>query len=165
MYGRGLVAEVLPTPTFALPRKDFQVWAADRTRFRMEDFHREQRRRFGILMDGDKPVGNRWNYDEDDREPPPKKQASLDVPPPYKPREDHIDEGVRRDLDAMNLDTVGVISTGTSGRIMLTSTNFRRPSGCPTGGRSSTPTQSPPSAFAVRSKGSAIGAGPVTSNA
>ncbi|VEG55666.1 deoxyribodipyrimidine photolyase-related protein [Mycolicibacterium aurum] len=103
----GLVADVLPTPTFALPRKDFAEWAGERTRFRMEDFYRDQRRRFGVLMDGSDPVGNRWNYDEDNREPPPKKQSTLEVPAPYKPREDDIDEQVRRDLDQMNLDTVG----------------------------------------------------------
>ena len=74
---QGLVADVLPTPTFALPRKDFQEWAGDRTRFRMEDFYRDQRRRFDVLMDGSEPVGNRWNYDEDNREPPPKKQKTL----------------------------------------------------------------------------------------
>ena len=52
-------------------------------------------------MDGDKPVGGRWNYDEDNREPPPKNQAALHVPKPYQPREDDIDERVRRDLDRM----------------------------------------------------------------
>ena len=103
----GLVADVLPTPTFALSRKDFGDWAGERTRFRMEDFYRDQRRRFDVLMEGKDPVGNRWNYDEDNREPPPKKQTSLDVPAPYRPREDDIDERVRADLDAMNLDTVG----------------------------------------------------------
>ena len=103
----GLVADVLPTPTFALSRKDFGDWAGERTRFRMEDFYRDQRRRFDVLMEGMDPVGNRWNYDEDNREPPPKKQTSLDVPAPYRPREDDIDERVRADLDAMNLDTVG----------------------------------------------------------
>lgn len=104
---RGLVADILPTPTFALPRADFAQWAGDRTRFRMEDFYRDQRRRFGVLMDGAEPVGNRWNFDEDNREAPPKKQRTLDVPAPYQPREDDIDAQVRHDLDAMNLDTVG----------------------------------------------------------
>lgn len=107
LHKAGLIADILPTPTFALPRKDFHDWAGARTRFRMEDFYRDQRRRFGVLMDGADPVGNRWNYDEDNREPPPKKQATLDVPAPYQPREDDIDEQVRRDLDSMNLDTVG----------------------------------------------------------
>ena len=105
---RGLVTEVLPTPTFALPRKDFQTWAGERTRFRMEDFYRDQRRRFDVLMEGKDPVGHRWNYDEDNREPPPKKQRTLDIPAPYQPREDDIDAQVRRDLDALDLDTVGI---------------------------------------------------------
>ena len=51
-----------------------------------------QRRRFDVLMDGDKPVGNRWNYDEENRESPPKRQATLEVPKPYQPREDDVDE-------------------------------------------------------------------------
>ena len=59
-------------------------------------------------MEGKDPVGNRWNYDEENRGSPPKKQKTLGVPQPYQPREDEIDEQVRADLDAMNLDTVGV---------------------------------------------------------
>ena len=104
----GLVADVLPAATFALSRDDFRQWAGDRTRFRMEDFYRQQRRRYGVLMDGQEPVGGRWNFDTDNREPPPKGRARLDVPPPYRPDEDDIDAQVRRDLDAMALDTVGV---------------------------------------------------------
>lgn len=105
---QGLVADVLPTPTFALPRKDFEQWAGNRTRFRMEDFYRDQRRRFDVLMDGREPVGGRWNYDPENRESPPKKQKTLGLEKPYQPYEDDIDAQVRRDLDAMNLDTVGV---------------------------------------------------------
>jgi (6-4)DNA photolyase len=105
---RGLVVEILPTPTFALPRNDFRQWAGNRTRFRMEDFYREQRRRFGVLMDGTEPVGGRWNYDTENRESPPKGGTALDVAAPYRPREDGIDDEVRRDLDRMALGTVGI---------------------------------------------------------
>jgi deoxyribodipyrimidine photolyase-related protein len=109
----GLVADILPTPTFALSRAEFQQWAIGkdgkpRTRFRMEDFYREQRRRFEVLMDADQPVGGRWNFDTDNREPPPKGSRVLDVEPPYRPDEDEIDAQVRRDLDEMGLPTVGV---------------------------------------------------------
>lgn len=108
----GLVAEVLPNPGFALTRSEFGHWArqkdgSSRSRFRMEDFYREQRRRFGVLMEGSQPVGGRWNFDADNREPPPKGHSVLDVPPPYRPVEDDIDAQVRRDLDAMGIDTVG----------------------------------------------------------
>ncbi len=104
----GLVADILPTPAFALSRSEFGHWAGDRTRFRMEDFYREQRRRFGVLMDGTDPAGGRWNFDADNREPPPKGRATLGAPPPYQPVEDGIDAAVRRDLDEMALDTVGI---------------------------------------------------------
>jgi deoxyribodipyrimidine photolyase-related protein len=63
----GLAAEVLPTPTFALSRAEFTQWAGDRESFRMEDFHRAQRRRFDVLMEGGEPVGGNWNYDRDNR--------------------------------------------------------------------------------------------------
>ena len=42
LHTDGRVADILPTPTFALPRKDFAEWAGDRTRFRMEDFYRDR---------------------------------------------------------------------------------------------------------------------------
>ena len=60
---------MLPTPTFALPRKDFEHWASERTRFRMEDFYRDQRRRFDVLMNGSDPEGGRWNFDEEAGDP------------------------------------------------------------------------------------------------
>ena len=103
----GLVEEVLPTPSFALSRADFDEWAGDRKTFRMEDFYRAQRRRFDVLMEAGEPVGGTWNYDHENREPPPKGAKKLDVPPPWQPPEDGIDERVRADLDAMDLPTIG----------------------------------------------------------
>ncbi len=103
----GLVADILPTPAFALSRAEFGHWAGERTRFRMEDFYRDQRRRFSVMMVGTDPVGGRWNFDADNRESPPKGVNTLEVPPPYRPAEDGIDAGVRRDLDGMGIDTVG----------------------------------------------------------
>jgi deoxyribodipyrimidine photolyase-related protein len=79
---RGLVVDVLPTTTFALPRKDFADWAGDRTRFRMEDFYRAQRRRFGVLMDGGEPVGNQWNYDPENRSHRRRSRRTLGCPSP-----------------------------------------------------------------------------------
>jgi len=51
--------------------EDFAAWAAGRRRLRNEDFYRWQRRRLGYLMDGDEPAGGRWNYDAENRRPPP----------------------------------------------------------------------------------------------
>ena len=38
----------------------------------MEDFYRDSRRRLGLLMEGPEPEGGRWNFDADNREPPPR---------------------------------------------------------------------------------------------
>lgn len=104
----GLVAEVLPTPAFALGRAEFAEWADGRESFRMETFYRDQRRRFEVLMDAAEPVGGTWNLDAENREKPPKGRRTLGVEPPWWPAEDAIDTQVRTDLDAMDLDTVGV---------------------------------------------------------
>ena len=41
-------------------------------RLLLEDFYRDARRRHDVLMDGAEPAGGRWNFDADNREPPPK---------------------------------------------------------------------------------------------
>lgn len=56
---------------FLCHRDDFAAWAGER-KVKMEDFYRRQRRRTGYLMDGDEPLGGRWNFDHDNREPPPR---------------------------------------------------------------------------------------------
>ena len=33
----------------------------------METFYRTMRKRYHLLMDGEKPIGGKWNYDEDNR--------------------------------------------------------------------------------------------------
>ncbi len=91
---------VLPARGFLVDTGDFARWAdARHGRLRQEDFYRWVRREHGLLMDADQPLGGRWNFDQDNREPPPRGRESLDVPPPYRPREDAVDEEVRRDLD------------------------------------------------------------------
>lgn len=64
---------------FLTPEPELDAWFRDHPRARMEDFYRWQRRRTGILMEGEGPAGGRWNYDVDNREPLPK--GGLDIPP------------------------------------------------------------------------------------
>ncbi|GAA1875122.1 cryptochrome/photolyase family protein [Lapillicoccus jejuensis] len=97
--------ERLPDRGYATSRRDFEAWAERRTgkRLLMEDFYRDARRRTGLLMEGDDPVGGTWNYDHENREPAPKR-ATLGVPEPWWPTEDDIDEEVRADLDRWEAD-------------------------------------------------------------
>ena len=85
---------------FITTRADFNRWVAARSgrRLRLEDFYRDARQRTGVLMDDGQPTGGQWNYDRDNRQPPPP-SAEMPVPEPWWPTEDDIDEQVRADLD------------------------------------------------------------------
>ena len=96
--------EVVEGGLFLTSPADFAEWARGRRRLVMEGFYREQRRRFDLLMDGDEPAGGRWNFDEENRRPPPRDGRP---PRPYAPREGALDEEVRRDLDRMGIATGG----------------------------------------------------------
>lgn len=63
----GTALEVLPDDHFMVSREEFRRWAGDARTWRMESFYHHVRRRTGVLMDGDDPVGGRWNYDADNR--------------------------------------------------------------------------------------------------
>jgi len=73
---RQLVAELgcetVRSNQFLCHPSNFDSWADGRKSFKMEDFYRWQRRRLGYLMDGEEPAGGDWNYDEQNRERPPK---------------------------------------------------------------------------------------------
>ena len=74
----GCPTEILPDTRFLCSKIDFFTWAAARRELRMECFYRDLRRQTGLLMDGDKPVGGKWNFDAENRSGPP---ANLVVPP------------------------------------------------------------------------------------
>lgn len=48
---------------------DFSQWAERRKQLRLEYFYREQRKRTGLLMEDNEPMGGQWNFDHDNREP------------------------------------------------------------------------------------------------
>jgi deoxyribodipyrimidine photolyase-related protein len=54
---------------FLCSHATFRRWAAGRSDFTMEFFYREMRRRTGLLMEGEVPIGGRWNFDSENRKP------------------------------------------------------------------------------------------------
>jgi deoxyribodipyrimidine photolyase-related protein len=76
--------DILPDDRFLSSIPAFKDWAAGRKQLRMEYFYRDIRRQTGLLMDGDQPVGGKWNYDTENR-----KAAATDMfmptPKAYKP--------------------------------------------------------------------------------
>lgn len=68
---------------FLWSRDEFTQWQKGGKRWLMEDFYRQGRRKFQILMASDRPVGGTWNLDKENRRPP-KKGESLQTPTPLK---------------------------------------------------------------------------------
>ena len=64
-----LPVEILPDTRFVATHAEFADWAKGRKQLRMEYFYREMRRKTGLLMDGDQPVGGKWNFDAETRKP------------------------------------------------------------------------------------------------
>jgi deoxyribodipyrimidine photolyase-related protein len=75
----GIPVEIRRDTRFIASHADFGAWAAGRKELVMEFFYREQRRKTGLLMNGDKPAGGRWNFDKENRKPA---AADLFLPEP-----------------------------------------------------------------------------------
>ena len=102
----------VPNDFFLTSRTAFASWAGSQKQLLMENFYRAQRKRLGVLMDGDQPFGGRWNYDAENRQGPPKQYT---YPPYLHHQPDEIDEQALADLAAMHLDLWGAEPDGTWG--------------------------------------------------
>ena len=71
----GVPVEVRPDTRFIATLDEFAIWARGRKQWRMEYFYRDMRRKTGLLMDGDKPVGGEWNFDSENRKAAPRDPA------------------------------------------------------------------------------------------
>jgi deoxyribodipyrimidine photolyase-related protein len=75
----------------------YREFMGARKTVKMEDFYRWQRKRLSVLMDGDAPVTGRWNFDEDNRQPPPKTDHDRWPQPDSVPL-DALDQQVLADV-------------------------------------------------------------------
>jgi deoxyribodipyrimidine photolyase-related protein len=80
---------------FLTSRADFRMWADRQKSFVMENFYRAQRVRLDIMVTNGQPDGDRWNFDADNRLPPPK---NYNWPPYLEHERDQIDLEVAAEL-------------------------------------------------------------------
>jgi deoxyribodipyrimidine photolyase-related protein len=67
----------VPNNHFLWTEEDFKKWANTQKSLIMENFYREGRKRFNVLMEGNQPVGGKWNFDKQNRKPP---KGKLNTP-------------------------------------------------------------------------------------
>lgn len=63
----GVPLTILSDRHFLTSPEQFAAHAEGRKQLRMEYFYREVRKQTGYLMQNGKPIGGKWNYDEDNR--------------------------------------------------------------------------------------------------
>jgi deoxyribodipyrimidine photolyase-related protein len=95
---------LIPNNHFLWSDTDFAQWAKQRKRLLMEDFYREGRQRFQILMVGDQPAGGRWNFDKENRKPP---KGKLNTPEALRFEPDQITQAVIEKVRALPFWTYG----------------------------------------------------------
>lgn len=93
---------LVPNNHYLWKQQDFLAWAKPRKRMLMEDFYREGRKRFGVLMENAKPIGDRWNFDSANRKPPRKNFAP---PAPLWFAPDEITTAVIQKVEALDFPT------------------------------------------------------------
>jgi deoxyribodipyrimidine photolyase-related protein len=83
--------DILPDTRFIASIPEFLDWADGRKQLRMEYFYRDMRRKTGLLMDGDQPIGGKWNFDAENRKAA---EADLFIPKPKHSKPDAITNDV-----------------------------------------------------------------------
>ena len=83
----GLPVEILSDDRFVCSIDRFKAWAGTRKQLRMEYFYRDMRRETRLLMEGDQPVGGKWNFDHDNRKAA---KPDLFMPEPLRVENDAI---------------------------------------------------------------------------
>ena len=97
---------------FLTSQIEFTKWAASQKSLLMENFYRLQRKKLNILMDGEKPVGGAWNFDEENRLVPPK---GYQFPDYLEHQKDKLDFEVETELSNSKLELWGAKPNSTWG--------------------------------------------------
>ncbi|MFN4233293.1 MAG: cryptochrome/photolyase family protein [Bacteroidia bacterium] len=72
-------SKAFDTEHFYTTRKELSDFFKGKITFLMESFYRHMRKKHAVLMDGNEPIGGKWNYDAENRKKLPEK---FSVPTP-----------------------------------------------------------------------------------
>lgn len=101
-----IVCTWLEDTHFYCTKKEFAAWAHQKKELRLEFFYRMMRKKHNVLMEGDEPLGGRWNFDDENRKPYSKKGPGL-IPPPLFIEPDEITQKVIQEVQEKFTDHPG----------------------------------------------------------
>ncbi|MEA5537337.1 cryptochrome/photolyase family protein [Crocosphaera sp. XPORK-15E] len=102
----GCSINLIPNNHFLWSVTEFKEWANSRKRLLLEDFYREGRKRFNILVEENKPIGGKWNFDQQNRQPP---KGKLKTPQVLWFEPDEITNSVIEEIKALSWTSYGEI--------------------------------------------------------
>ncbi len=92
------------TEHFMTKRDELAKFFEGKKTFLMESFYRQMRKKYDVLMDGDKPLTGQWNYDQDNRE-----KLNDDVCLPKRLHFDHDVSDIYEMVEAIGVQYIGNI--------------------------------------------------------
>lgn len=100
--------KLLPDRHFITQQGEFQQWINGKKQPRMEFWYRHLRKTRNILMDNEKPIGGKWNYDVENRKKfgkdgPKHLRPNID----FKPQDNPIVKEVTQDIETYLPDLPG----------------------------------------------------------
>ena len=98
----GITTSFANTEHFLTERNDVKDFFGDKKSYLMESFYRQMRTKHGILMQGDKPLGKRWNFDADNRS-----KYDNKVPLPKPITYNHDVSALKEMIDGMGINYFG----------------------------------------------------------
>ncbi|WMN11764.1 cryptochrome/photolyase family protein [Marivirga salinae] len=97
-------SNAVDTEHFLTKRDDIAQFFRGKKQFLMENFYRKMRKDHDILMNGKDPVGDKWNFDHENRN---KYKGEVPIPPAYSYKID-VSEVVK-DIEKAGIKTIGII--------------------------------------------------------
>lgn len=96
--------EVFDTEHFYTSREELVSFSEGRKKTVMEDFYRYMRKKYHVLVENQKPIGGKWNYDALNRK---KWNEDELIPLPYEPNNNCVD--IIKEITDANIKTFGKV--------------------------------------------------------
>ena len=98
-------SEMVSSEHFYAPRNGVEKFFKSKKTYLMEPFYRFMRKRFDILMENGQPMGDKWNFDEDNRKP-----FKYEVPIPKLDIVKNNVQSIVNEIRQAGIQTIGAIN-------------------------------------------------------